>query len=428
MRFHCADEACNDDWDLCVACFSRGATRADSNHKPWHDYRIIAPVERPLFQADWSGDEELLLLQGSEKFGLGNWSDVAEHVGNRRTKEECDRHYFETYISSPMFPLPDLNATLEYDPDQFQARKRRRIEDRAAIQKLPPPTKSKPLTSTPSCHEVQGYMPGRLEFEHEYENEAEMSVKDLEFDQDLAEGADDEVQLKLTILDIYNSRLSRRADRKRVIFEHNALEYKKNQAIDKKRTKEEKDLILKTKPFARLLNTQDYETFVDGLIAELTTRRKIAELQEWRRMGLTSMDQGPKYEKDKQHRLLIRSTGSGSTSSLPSSLSLLGRTSKPTAGSGGNGGLVNDPKKQPPPLIGLSGASDVQLLSREEQSLCSNLRLLPKAYLVVKETLIRELWRTGGALTKKHARSLLKIDSNKTAKVFEYLTQFKLMT
>lgn len=411
VRFHCADEACNDDWDLCVACFAEGATNPGSNHKPWHPYRIIAPIERPLFKPDWSGDEELLLLQGSEKFGLGNWSDVAEHVGNRRTKEECHRHYLDTYIQSDDYPLPDLSAAIEYDPEEFQARKRRRIDDRAALQKLPPPTKSKPITSTPSCHEVQGYMPGRLEFEHEHENDAEISVKDLEFDQDLAEGADDEVQLKLTILDIYNSRLTRRADRKRVIFEHGALEYKKNQAIDKKRTKEEKDLVLKTKPFARLLNNKDHEVFVEGLLAELSIRKKIAELQEWRRMGLTSLDQGPKYEKDKQHRLMMRSTGLGTAGNSGSSSSRYTKTidKKPSG-------------------IGLSQSVDVQLLSREEQSLCSNLKMLPKAYLVVKETIIRELWRTGGALTKKNARSLLKIDSSKTAKVFEYLTQFKLMT
>lgn len=276
------------------------------------------------------------------------------------------------------------------------------------MQRLPPPTKSKPITSTPSCHEVQGYMPGRLEFEHEYENEAEVSVKDLEFEQDLAEGADDEIQLKLTVLDIYNGRLTRRAERKRVIFEHGALDYKKNQANEKKRSKEERDLILKTKPFARLMNAHDYEAFVEDLLTELTTRRRIAELQEWRRMGLTLMEQGPRYEKDKQHRLMMRSTSAASATSVT-------RYTK---------GL--DPKK--PVTIGLSHSADVQLLSREEQSLCSNLRMLPKAYLVVKETLIRELWRTGGSMTKKSARSLLKIDSNKTGKVFEYLTQFKLLT
>lgn len=251
-------------------------------------------------------------------------------------------------------------------------------------------------------------MPGRLEFEHEYENEAEMSVKDLEFDQDLAEGADDEVQLKLTILDIYNSRLTRRADRKRVIFEHGALNYKQNQLVEKKRTKEEKDLLLKIRPYARLLNGPDYEAFSEGLLAEAVTRKRIVELQEWRRMGLLTLEQGPRYERDKQHRLMMRNTATANTT----------MTSRYTKS--------GDVKK--PIVPTLSQSADIQLLSREEQSLCSNLKLMPKAYLVVKETLIREFWRTGGALTRKNARGLLKLDSTKTIKVFEYLTQFKLIS
>ncbi|CCG80928.1 Transcriptional adapter 2 [Taphrina deformans PYCC 5710] len=408
VRFHCADEACEDDWDLCVECFSRGATKPGTKHKPWHAYRIIAPVERPLFAPDWSGDEELSLLQGSEKFGLGNWSDVAEFVGNRRTKEECDAHYTTTYLRSRKYPLPDIDANIPYEPEIFQTRKRRRIADRAALQKLPPPSKSKPITSTPSCHEVQGYMPGRLEFEHEYENEAEMSVKDLEFDQDLAENADDEVQFKLTILDIYNSRLTRRADRKRVIFEHGALNFKHNQAVDKKRSKEERDLLLRTRPFARLLNSHDFELFSEGLLNESILRKRVAELQEWRRMGLITLEQGPRYEKDKQHRLLMRSSSTNNSNAGA-------RYTKPL-----------EPKKLGNPT--LSQSTDVQLLSREEQSLCSNLKMLPKAYLSIKEALIRELIRTGGALSKKSCRGLLKVDPNKTAKIYEYLTQFKLMT
>ena len=389
-----------------MSCFCKGATKPGTKHKPWHAYRIIAPVERPLFQQDWSGDEELLLLQGSEKFGLGNWADVAEHIGNKRTKEECDRHYQEIYIKSPLYPLPPLNADIPYNAQEFQMRKKRRIESREALQRLPPPTKSKPITSTPSCHEIQGYMPGRLEFEHEHENDAEVSVKDLEFDQDLAEGNDEEVQLKLTILDIYNSRLTRRADRKRVIFEHGCLEYKKNQAIEKKRTKEEKDVVLKTKPFARLMNARDYDLLIEGQLAELATRRRIAELQEWRRMGLTTMDQGPKYEKDKAHRLMMRNAN------LSTSMSRYNNTKSIDIKRNLN--------------LGISQSTDVQLLSKEEQSLCSNLRMLPKAYLVVKETILRELWRTGGALTKKNARHLLKIDASKTGRVFDYLTQFRL--
>lgn len=130
VRINCADSVCTD-WDACVACFAKGATREGSNHKPWHAYRVIAPIERPLFDPDWSGDEELSLLSGSEKFGLGNWSDVAEHVGNRRTKEECERHYIRVYIRSDAYPLPVTKVSYNwYEADGPGSQCHRRIRPR----------------------------------------------------------------------------------------------------------------------------------------------------------------------------------------------------------------------------------------------------------------------------------------------------------
>lgn len=63
------------------------------------------------------------------------------------------------------------------DPSEFQERKRRRI---ASMNTVPPPPKVAP-TSAPGVHEIATFLPGRLEFEHELDNEAEDLVKDLEF-------------------------------------------------------------------------------------------------------------------------------------------------------------------------------------------------------------------------------------------------------
>jgi hypothetical protein len=54
-----------------------------------------------LYQAD----EELLLLEGIDMFGLGNWTAVAEHVGTKG-QEGCRDHYYSVYIDSPAFPEP----------------------------------------------------------------------------------------------------------------------------------------------------------------------------------------------------------------------------------------------------------------------------------------------------------------------------------
>ena len=71
-----------------------------------------------------------------------------------------------------------MDLTFDIDPEEFQERKRRRISKMNAI---PPPAPKVAPTSAPGIHEVAGFLPGRLEFEHELDNEAEDLVKDLEF-------------------------------------------------------------------------------------------------------------------------------------------------------------------------------------------------------------------------------------------------------
>lgn len=76
------------------------------------------------------------------------------------------------------------------DQETFQARKKARIEE--AQQRpvpIPPP---KPLASAPTCHEIAGFMPGRLEFETEWENDAEALIKDMEFGLVHRYGGDDQ--------------------------------------------------------------------------------------------------------------------------------------------------------------------------------------------------------------------------------------------
>jgi transcriptional adapter 2-alpha len=62
---------------------------------------------------------------------------------------------------------------------------------------IAPVKAQKPMTSQPANHEIAGYMPGRLEFETEYENEAEQSVKDMLFSE---EDAPEEVGMCLIAL------------------------------------------------------------------------------------------------------------------------------------------------------------------------------------------------------------------------------------
>jgi transcriptional adapter 2-alpha len=73
--------------------------------------------------------------------------------------------------------------------------------------------------------------------------------------------------------------------------------------------------------------------------------------------------------------------------------------------------------------LNLANSPSLHLLTPAEQTLCSQLRIFPKPYLVIKETLVREYARRGGKLRRREARDLVKIDVNKTSRVWDFLVQ-----
>ncbi|PNW86501.1 hypothetical protein CHLRE_02g089150v5 [Chlamydomonas reinhardtii] len=100
-RIRCAE--CKD-FDLCLECFSVGVEIKP--HKNTHDYQVVENLSFPILHPDWGADEEILLLEAIDVYGLGNWLGVADHVGGGKSAAECKRHYFQTYIDHGQMPLP----------------------------------------------------------------------------------------------------------------------------------------------------------------------------------------------------------------------------------------------------------------------------------------------------------------------------------
>jgi transcriptional adapter 2-alpha len=352
--------------------------------------------------------------------------------------------------------------------EEFQQRKKRRIEDRKqeiADSAQTAPIPSKPTSSVPSCHEVAGYMPGRLEFENEYFNEAEEAVQHMQFSPEEglnpATGTfDPETDLKMVVMTIYNDRLTQRTDRKRVIFNHDLLNYRKNLAIDKKRTKEQRDLHHKLKPFARIMSHPDFVSFSEDLEKEQNLRQAIAQLQEWRRMRISTLAAGEKYETEKAAR-------NARNAPLPGQFDRLtnGIRPKPANNHHHNNGPPevsdsvvkyttkpdlpvrlfpdpppptttnpdSEPTRKHPSLAPVAtitpttwtedSAADFQLLLPEERQLCELLRLHPKAYIVIKDSVLRQAMLSEGKLKKKQVREIARIDTTKGGRVFEFLVE-----
>ncbi|GFQ99541.1 transcriptional adapter 2-alpha [Trichonephila clavata] len=61
-------------------------------------------------------------------------------------------------------------------------------------------------------------------------------------------------------------------------------------------------------------------------------------------------------------------------------------------------------------------------IDSKERDLCSSLRIIPSAYLQYKATLVNE-YRKLGSLRLANARSVIKIDVNKTRKIYDLLLE-----
>jgi transcriptional adapter 2-alpha len=64
----------------------------------------------------------------------------------------------------------------------------------------------------------------------------------------------------------------------------------------------------------------------------------------------------------------------------------------------------------------------LQLLTEEEVKLCSELHILPKPYLYIKQSLLREFARCGGRMELEQAVELLpKVDANIVSSIWDHL-------
>eukprot|EP01136_Pigoraptor_vietnamica_P023213 Opistho-1_new@75101 len=72
--------------------------------------------------------------------------------------------------------------------------------------------------------------------------------------------------------------------------------------------------------------------------------------------------------------------------------------------------------------LDISGMPMLERLSAEEQELASTVRVTPEQYLKIKDTIISEAKKVF-LLKKSHATRLFRIDSNKTARLYEYFVK-----
>lgn len=297
-------------------------------------YHVVNKLNFPLYEDNWTAEEELLLMEGLEKFGFGNWADISEHLGTDKTPDDVQAHYEKIYLSNKDFMPPteilsrrDANHNLIVkttgqktnkiveEGESKRKKYNKQLTDRKDTTNLSQ-TQNSTLSLTTSkdsstnAAEIVGYMPLRGDFDYEYDNEAELFLAEMEFTGTifylqnwvLDDDKPEEIQTKMKILEIYNIRLDERIKRKKFVIERDMLDLKKQNTLDRIRTKEEKEIYNLLKIFARFNTPEDHEKLVQGIYREKLLRQKIEELRFYKKIGLKTFEEVELYLAEKKKK------------------------------------------------------------------------------------------------------------------------------
>ncbi|GIY12559.1 transcriptional adapter 2-alpha [Caerostris extrusa] len=390
---------------FCLQCFAKG--REYENHRNNHPYTVMRN-NFSLFDSEWMASEEIKLLNAIADHGIGNWSEIAKDVGTKN-KTECEEHYLQYYIYNPVPPLPEIKleernnevchptpvscTTFSYDPPR-------------------------PIVGSILYQEMAGYMPSRGDFASEHDDFAELDIKELSFQ-------DDDTlwnELQLTVLNIYQSRLKERYRRKCLIKDYGLLNIKHNFDDFKRYASLGSDFLETMKPLMHLFKPDKFFKLLEGLLYEHKLKNRIRLLQECRANGITKLKSIPTYLRLKKRREEQRKRGKSALDDVLSRIKDEGSCHNVIRKQVLKDGPDNCQGRRPAPPLNIAAMPGFEKLSNKERELCSSLRLVPASFLHYKAILVHEYQKLG-SLRLANARSVIKIDVNKTRKIYDLLLQ-----
>uniref|UniRef100_A0A224ZAB9 Transcriptional adapter n=1 Tax=Rhipicephalus zambeziensis TaxID=60191 RepID=A0A224ZAB9_9ACAR len=388
MDVHILCVECDPKVPICIRCFSRGVESL--THKNDHRYSVVT-TEFPLLCKTWTAAEELKLLDALLECGIGNWGDIAKHVASKSAKE-CESHYLQHYIYAPQ-------GLLKVSGD--------------------PP---RPLLCSQQQADMAGYMAARGDFGHEFDNFAEMDVADLDFRH--SEDTLDR-ELQLAMVSIYRDRLRERARRKWLVRKHGLVHpHKTRQSWRRYSTTLGEATTALLGRFMQLLLPHDFDFLCEGLHSERLLCQQVQLLQESRRAGLTRLDSMALFKQCRRWRTAHRPKHTAFSELLAhikneaSTQVWLHKQLVKDASVDASSPKALGRRKAPP--LEIEGMPGCEKLNIRERELCAGLRIVPEMYLHFKGLLINEYEKLG-SLRLANARAIIKIDVNKTRKLYDFL-------
>ncbi|KAM4795810.1 transcriptional adapter 2-alpha [Rhinophrynus dorsalis] len=398
---------------FCLQCFARGSEY--KKHQSDHSYEIMTS-DFPVLDVNWTAQEEIALLEAVMDCGFGNWQDVAIQM-RTRTKEDCEMHYMKHFINNQLFASTLLIMK--------QAEEEKHMNTAISFQSTEDPPR--PTFESLLSRDMAGYMPARADFIEEFDNYAEWDLRDIDF---VEEDSDILHALKIAVVDIYHSRLRERQRRKRIIRDHGLINLKKFQMRQDHLWSLESSNLRMGKPFVvqygTLLTTDTSFYGWGSALGHLGVqgRWNVEEtLLTINILDLRAILHAPVYW---YVAYINKQGGTRRVSTWIHFLCHADRISSSMATSGEHSGVhqispvISSSGRRCAPPLDLTGLPGTEKLNEKERELCQMVRLVPGAYLEYKAALMNE-FNKQGSLRLAQARALIKIDVNKTRKIYDFL-------
>lgn len=343
---------------LCLTCFSYGKQLPP--HKNSHSYYVIEYITKSIYDINtnnitWSGHEDILLLDGIEKYGLGNWKKIAQHIGNNKTSKQTELHYLQIYCNhdddyfsfDQFIDIPSEEEEEDSDVIEFENKNKNNNKNKYKNKhknRHKSTKKNDKLRTSFDFNEAQSslaylanvqklsqsvnYYPYRHEFDAEYQDSAELLISDLA-SSDLMDDSNNK-QIALNNLKHYDIILKMRnyiknfiLDRKLMVF--HTSKFGKVTGRRQQRNGQQnlsylkKQLIEKLQPFIKYFKTtQKYLDFIDSCVHIDASWKNIDTYLNHRKAGcrtlfdvnkrLDLIQQQSSYSSRRSHRSSNRSS------------------------------------------------------------------------------------------------------------------------
>ncbi|CAI5502921.1 unnamed protein product, partial [Closterium sp. Naga37s-1] len=172
---------------------------------------------------------------------------------------------------------------------------------------------------------------------------------------------------------------------------------------ERRRSKEEREMFLRCRVFARFLSAEEHEGLVQSLTQAQRLRDRVAVLQELRAAGCKSLAEGRRFIQ--AHYKDNPAAAAAAIACLPPSATAIS-----TASSGGASAALD-----------ISSHPGCDLLSPKERELCTHMRLLPAHYLWAKQVILQQAALSGGAISRAAVHRLFRLPPATTDAIFRLL-------